>query len=340
VATITSALVDIPTGVLSDKMGRKFTLVLASVCSTVGIALWAFSTNSAGLFLGGVFCGLSECLFNGNNNALLYESLKSAGEESRFHHYLGRTGSMFQLALGLSAFCASFLTGHGLRLLFMLGIVPQALSIIIGLFFEEPRVHMPPSHKSFAHFKMACVKIYNNPHLLLLIIAQAVSHGADESKFQFQTALFNTLWPTWAIGIYRAMNHGLGFLGLWFSGRIIDRFREAYVLTVQQIYWLVSQTIGLILSNVTTPLLFLSGSVLYGPGVVAREHLLQKEFTDEQRATMGSVASFAGSVVFALVAFGIGVVSDHFSLAAGVGFGVFISMTSLPLYIWLFRKNF
>src|ERR1700733_4676813 len=84
---ITSALADIPTGVLSDKMGRKFTIILASLCSTIGIAAWAFSAHSTGLFVGSIFCGLSECLFNGNNNALLYESLKSNGQERRFHHY-------------------------------------------------------------------------------------------------------------------------------------------------------------------------------------------------------------------------------------------------------------
>jgi MFS family permease len=340
VATVTSALVDIPTGVLSDKMGRKFTFVLASVCATAGIALWAFSTGSAGLFLGAFFWGLSQCLFNGNNNALLFESLKSTGQEREFHHYQGRIGSMGSLALGLSALCASFLAAHGLRLLFIAGIIPQALSCVAALFLEEPRVHTATTEKSLRHLKEACVKIYHNTHLLLLIVAQAVSYGADEVKYQFQTAFFNTLWPTWAVGIYCTLNNGLGFLSYWFSGRVVDRFKETYILAVQQAYWLVSQTLGLILSNVVTPFLFMSDGILYGPGAVARDHLLQKEFTDEQRATMGSVASFATSLVFAFVAVTVGVISDHYGLVAGMGFCVLMSATALPVYVWLFRKDF
>lgn len=336
---ITSALADIPTGVLSDKMGRKFTIVLASACSTIGVSMWAFSAHSTGLFLGSVFFGLSECLFNGNNNALLYESLKSSGQEGRFHHYQGRTSSMFQLALGLSAICASFLTDHGLRFLFILGIIPQALSIIAALFFKEPRVHMAAPQKSLQHLKDACIKIYSNTHLLLLVIAQAIGR-ADEAKFQFQTIFISTLWPIWAVGVYKAINNALGFFGFWFSGRVVDRFKETYVLAVQQAYWLVSQTIGLILSNVMSPLLFMSGSIIVGPGIVARDHLLQKEFTDEQRATMGSVASLSGSIVYAITAFCIGIIADHFGLVAGVGFGVVIAATALPIYIWLFRKDF
>ena len=100
------------------------------------------------------------------------------------------------------------------------------------------------------------------------MIAQAIGR-ADEAKSQFQTIFINTLWPTWAVGVYRAMNNGLGFFGFWFSGRMIDRFKETYGRAVQQAYWLVSQTIGLILSNVISPLLFMSGSILFGPGIVA-----------------------------------------------------------------------
>jgi hypothetical protein len=64
---------------------------------------------------------------------------------------------MFQLALGLSAFCASFLTGYGLRFLFILGIIPQALSIIVGpVFRRAARAYgcaekKPPAFKGCMH---------------------------------------------------------------------------------------------------------------------------------------------------------------------------------------------
>jgi MFS family permease len=45
VAWITSALADIPTGVFSDKMGRKFTIVLASTCSTTHCYVGSFRTQ-------------------------------------------------------------------------------------------------------------------------------------------------------------------------------------------------------------------------------------------------------------------------------------------------------
>ncbi len=127
---------------------------------------------------------------------------------------------------------------------------------------------------------MAILKVWHNPRLILMIIAQAINFGANESNFQFQTAYINILWPTWALGLYRGLTHALSFFGFWFSGKIIDRVREPYVLVVRDLYWFFSQSIGLALSNVVTPILFVSGSPFFGPGLVARDHLLQKEFTD------------------------------------------------------------
>ena len=340
VATITSAIMDIPTGILSDRMGRRFTLVLASLCSTLGIACFAFAAGAWMLFVGATLCGLSQCLINGNNDALLYETLKTEGMEKRFPHYQGRAKGMYQAGLALSALAASFLTGNGLHLVFVLGIVPQALSIFVSLLFDEPKVHVQKPKKNLAHLKEACVQIYRNPRLMVLVIAQAISYGAGESKYQFQVAFFNVLWPTWALGLYRAMGHSFGVLGFWVAGSVLARFKETTMLVVRDVYWFVTQMTGVILSNFFTPFLFGTGTFVYGIGMVARDHLLQKEFSDEQRATMGSVASFAGSIVFSLVAFGLGIISDHFGLATGVGFGVAMTVTSLPLYIWLFRKKF
>ncbi|MBI3419139.1 MAG: hypothetical protein HY053_03295 [Proteobacteria bacterium] len=140
--------------------------------------------------------------------------------------------------------------------------------------------------------------------------------------------------------MYKAFNHALGFLGYWFSGKIIERIGAAYTLIVREVYWFLSQSLALVLSNVLTPILFLTGAPFFGPGQVARDKLMQEEFSDEQRATMGSVASFMGSLVFTVAALAIGAVADHFGLLAGVALGVVMTASSLPFYIWVFRKDF
>lgn len=340
-STVVAALLDVPTGVLSDRFGRRNTIILGSICSAISVILYAFSSDMWGLCWGAVFSGFCRSLFNGNNNALLFESLKAEGREEAFPHCQGRAGSMFQSALGLSALAASLFAKQGLHYVFIAGIFPQLLAVLVSFFFVEPSKHYDSNVKnSFGNLVAAIRNIRRNPRLHLLIVGQSISYGAGESTFNFTDAFINTLWPTWAVGVYRALNHGCGFLGFWFAGKIVKKNKGSYMLVIAEVYWFVMQTVAALISNIVSPVLILSGASLFGPFTVARDQLLQEDFTDEQRATMGSISSFGGSLVFALNAYCLGVVSDRWGLIVGMLFGTFVGALSLPIYIKLFRKKF
>jgi MFS family permease len=340
VENLTAAFLDVPTGYVSDRIGRKLTLAIGSLCSAAGVASYALADNVVWLLVGAFLSGLSACLFNGNNNALLFETLKEEGIEDQFHHFQGRTSSMFQLALGISALLSSLMAGHGLRLIFILGIFPQVLAFFVSLLFRDPTVHMATAKSGLVHLRVALRQTLANPRLRLLLIGQAISYGAGEAAFNFRNAFINALWPVWAVGIYRALNNAGGFFGYWFSGRIIDRFTAPLVLVAAEIYWFVSQAAAVVMSNVVSPVIFLTGALMYGPFMVSCDKLLQDEFSDDQRATMGSISTFVGSLFYAVMAVAIGSISDRFGLAFGVGFGLIISSLSLPVYFRLFRKHF
>lgn len=340
VETLSAALMDIPTGIFSDRLGRRVTIATGSFCAALGIAFYAMAHGLGLLYVGAFFFGLGQCLFSGNNSALLYETLKAAGKEDEFHHYRGSTGSMYQLALCLSALSAIFLSHYGLRAIFTVAVIPQVLGIFVSLMFSEPRVHIAQNQKSLTVFKQAAIKIYHNPRLMLLVLGRALNYGTGEAGFKFKGAFIAQLWPVWAVGLYRAMNHTLGFLGFWFSGRLLDRFKAAYMFVVRDVYWFFGNISAVLLNNFWAPFPMVIGSFFFGPGEVASDHLMQIEFTDEQRATMGSLASSVTSVIFAIAAIAIGAISDHFGITVAVAFGAFMQLTSLPVYVWLFRRDF
>ncbi|MEK7518010.1 MAG: hypothetical protein AAB583_05695 [Patescibacteria group bacterium] len=70
--------------------------------------------------------------------------------------------------------------------------------------------------------------------------------------------------------------------------------------------------------TILSPLLMSSTSLFYGVTSVAKNSLLQKEFRDEQRTTMGSLDAFAGNLFYAMVAFLLGFVADILSPAKGL----------------------
>ena len=52
-------------------------------------------------------------------------------------------------------------------------------------------------------------------------------------------------------------------------------------------------------------------SLPFGPSVVAQGSLMQKAFSDTQRATMGSLIALGGNLLFALAVYAIGALADR-----------------------------
>ena len=337
---VSSAVFDVPTGIMSDSIGRKKTLVIGSLAAALGIGCYALASGFASLMAGAVLCGLSTCLFNGNNNALLYETLKSEGKQAEYHHYQGRLSSMFQLALGLAALGSSPLAAHGLRLIFIADILPQILATFVSLFLVEPRIHKQAERHGIQHLKKSLIQVWRNPRLRWLMLGEAISAGAGESAFNFRNVFISQLWPLWALGIYRAINNAGGFFGYWFSGRLIDRLNASRVLVIAQTYWVMTSGVAILIANEISPVIFMTGATFYGPYKVAIDKLMQDEFSDRERATMGSVSSFTGSIFYTIMAFSIGAISDFYGVATGLGFGVFISVFALPAFMKAFRHYF
>ena len=59
--------------------------------------------------------------------------------------------------------------------------------------------------------------------------------------------------------------------------------------------------------------------------------LLQREFTDRERATMGSLAALLGSVLYALVALGAGLVADRWGIVPALLTIQAVALVALPL---------
>lgn len=98
IGMLSTAILEIPTGAISDKMGRKPTIILGTVVSFLYVLLYAIGNQYYILALGAIFEGLERALFSGNNEALLYDTLKQLKKEEQYHKYLGKTNSMYYLA--------------------------------------------------------------------------------------------------------------------------------------------------------------------------------------------------------------------------------------------------
>lgn len=312
VCKIASSIFELPTGVLSDLVGRRMTVVLGQVSSVLAITFYAIGGSFAFLAIGAVLEGLASAFFSGNNSALLYDSLKEEGQEQHYSEYEGKTSSMFQIALGISALIGSITLGFkSFQFLFWLSVIPQVVGLILAFKLIEPKHHYEVIKTNiFSHLKEALKRFKENAKLRALSLAQILNYGIGESAHEFFPAFLATLWPPWAIALARVLSHLFATIGYRISGKLIEKFGELRVLMWGNSANFIIGTTIIAYPTMATPLVKSMTSFAHGTGSVARSSLMQKEFSDEQRATMGSLNSLVGSLFFGIASVALGLWAD------------------------------
>jgi len=83
IVMISSAIFEIPTGIFSDLIGRKNTVILGSIAYFGAAVALALAQSFPVLAIAAVLEGLGRSFFSGNNDALLYDTLKQYHQEKQ-----------------------------------------------------------------------------------------------------------------------------------------------------------------------------------------------------------------------------------------------------------------
>lgn len=334
IVQIARAVFEVPTGIYSDRIGRRNCLRLGSLASVLSISLYAIGRSYALLAAGAIFEGACLAFFSGNNDALLYETLAEQGQKDRYPEVLGKIHSLLELAGFVSAMLGGVVAFISYPLLLWMSVIPQVFGLVIAFQFYEPRLRAQESRRAAVHLKEALACYVQNVRLRYLSLANVIGYGVGEASWSFQAAFYKTVLPVWAVGFVMSLNFLASTISFRLSGRIIDRFKALNLLVFQEIYSRFLYVIALIYPTVVSPFLLALASILYGPGVVAQNTLLQAEFTDSQRATLASINSLVGSCFFAVFAILIGALADQ----AGSAHALLLAQVCLLPVLWLYVR--
>jgi MFS family permease len=339
VVMVSSAIFELPTGVFSDYLGRRKTMVLGAISAALAVIFYALGFSYIWLFVGALLEGLSRSFFSGNNDALLYDTLRETGSEKEYHDFLGKTSSLFQFGSAVAALIGSIIAQFSFPLAIWLTFIPKLASIYIALFVVEPKSFKKSVSNIFSHLNESFKHFVHNKKLRLVSISHIYSWALSESGFQFRSAFVNTVWPVWAIGIALVLSNIGATISFYFSGKVIRRFGELRTLMVGSVYGKIINIISLVFPSVYSPALMTTSSVFFGTGTVAQSSLLQKEFTHKQRATMGSLNSFASSLAFGVVSVLLGLVADKIGPAKALLVTTIAGIPTIFIYLKLFKDS-
>lgn len=336
---ISSAVFEIPTGILSDNIGRKKTIILGAVVTLTALLFYALGLNYWILIVGALFEGLGRSFYSGNNEALLYDTLAETNQESEYHIYLGKTSSLFQIAAAAAALIGGFFSIFSFSLVMWISIIPQIFCVVLSFFIIEPKSHFNKSSNVFLHLNSAINQFIQNRKLRLVSIANMINFGMGNAGFEFQAAFYNLIWPVWALGIARMIANLSGALSYYFSGKLVTKYKELTLLFAESIISPITKLITIIFITPLSPAIMALMSLLYGFGAVSSGNLQQHEFTDQQRATMRSLVSLGGSICYGISAFLLGYVADKWGIIPALALAQIVLLFINIIYVKIYKIN-
>jgi MFS family permease len=337
---LSTSIFEVPTGIISDVVGRRKTIILGAIMAVLTLVCYAIGINFAILALGSVFAGLARSFYSGNNQALLHDSLIENNQEEAYAEHAGKTSSMFQFALAASAVLGGVIAYYSFPLVMWISVLPQIVCLVISLQVTEPKMRAKDDTTNiYNHLKEAILKFKENSKLRSLSVASILEYGIGETMFQFTSAFVALLWPVWAIGISRMLANIFAAVSMRASGKITKRFGYFKSLIGANLYSRIVGLIAVVYPTVISPVLLSTTSFPYGISSIAKDTLFQKEFTDKQRATMGSLNSLAGSLFFAVFAFIFGFIADESAPNKALIVGELLLVSVLIIYWKLFFQD-
>lgn len=136
--SIATVLLEYPSGYISDRLGYRVSLTIASLLGIVGWGFYTVADSFGGVLLAEILLGISISFISGSDSALLYETLKAEGKEQFYSRYEGRMNGYAQTGEALGAIFAGVMYAAAPLLPFILQAGVWFLAFLLTRSMTEP----------------------------------------------------------------------------------------------------------------------------------------------------------------------------------------------------------
>jgi MFS family permease len=119
-AALVILVLEIPTGVFADLLGRKTSLVVAELLSFVAFLVMSLGNGFGAFVIGWSISGAADAFQSGASDALLYDSLKRLGREQDYMKVNGTLRMIYAIAIIAGSIAGAYLFQSNRRLPWLL----------------------------------------------------------------------------------------------------------------------------------------------------------------------------------------------------------------------------
>ncbi|GGB26458.1 MFS transporter [Flexivirga endophytica] len=301
--SLTSFLCEVPSGALADTVSRRLLLQLSAVLYLGCFGSWLLLPSYGGFLLGFVLWGVSSSLMSGTFEALLYDELASAGQESSYDMVRTRaeTAGVASISFGMLA-AGPLVALGGYRAVAIASLAVAAVHLATtAVLPAPPRREAVAERRYLQHLRTGVSEVARTPALrrtVLAITATVALVGFDEYfALFFADAGLTPGWVAVAVAVV-AVAQGLGTWAA--SRRTLPGRRAVAQLTVLAGAAFAAGAVAALAHAASAALAaVVLIAVAYGIITnlyVAQENRLQHQITGSARATVTSVAGVSAEL--------------------------------------------
>lgn len=356
---ITINLFEIPTGVLSDSLGRRRSMISAFAFYIVSFIVFFFSQQYWMFVAAILFYAYGDAFRTGTHKAMIFEYLKIKGWQDQKVHYYGHTRSWSQMGSALSALLAAaivFFTGS-YRMVFLFSVLPYLADLWLMTTYprelDGQRKNLKKGEivQNFRSVISDFVVSFRNTGILRAILTQAVYTGYYKAVKDYLQPVIKTFALSLPFLVYletrqrSALMVGIVFSLIYlltaYMARHSGRFAERFVSLAKplNVTMLAGLMLGL-LSGLLFHYAWFLGAVLCYTGIYLVENLrkpigisiVAERLEKDVLATALSAESQAETIFAALIAPALGFLADRWGVGVALMAVSGILILLMPLY--------
>lgn len=173
--SIATLVLDYPAGYVSDRLGYRCALNIASVLGIAGWGIYIWADSFATVLLAEIILGMSLSFISGSDSALLFETLRARGEEQAYARHQGRMHGFAQAGEAAGAILAGVIYAFEPRLPFLMQVAVWGAGLLVTRqLVETPRAHAPARSHLAEALATARYAFRENRHLRYTLLLNSV----------------------------------------------------------------------------------------------------------------------------------------------------------------------
>ncbi len=340
--SIALVIFEVPSGFFADRIGRKHSIIIGVFALSIGCLVYSLGYTFRVFLVAEIIWALGLAFISGCDEALLYDTLAAMKREGEFQKIQGRAHLVMLSTFAVCALLGGYLGSIHLRWALYATFIGITIGIPVLFFLVEPP-RIKGGHKRgelYYLYKIGRFALYKNREVRWLIWFGALAFGTSLLGFWlYQPYLKEAGVPVIWFGVIFACFNVFAAMSSAVAHRVTRRFGKALSLSS------IPLSIGLsnlLMAWVIRPIgvIFVLGQQ-FGRGFsnpVISDYLNRQVWADK-RATVNSLRSLFGRVIFIATAPMIGLLVDRTSVFWGLQAVGLFTLVAGAFLLMMMRKD-